>query len=146
MWGKERNLSISGFEDNHVAATDEVSATVELAIVCDLDFVKLFKSYQEIVKYWEIYYWDVAMKFKSLPSSDVSIHVTGLVLVLDYESQPFIEMARSPNGSVSMRTVLLPFSKWISENTNNFPKFDLAMLVTNTAINDGYAGIAYDLG
>ncbi len=55
---------------------------VELVIVVDKDFGDKFnQDYYAVVDYLTIYFWDVNMRYKTLPSVDVSFRVNGLLIM-----------------------------------------------------------------
>lgn len=82
----DRNFSSSK------ASTRQASgpAIIEVVIVVDKEFGDLFSSnYQRIVDYLTVYFWDLNIRYKTLPSVDISFRVNGL-LIMDVCMPPFV--------------------------------------------------------
>lgn len=57
-------------------------ANIEIVIVVDKEFGDLFShNYQRIVDYLTVYFWDVNIRYKTLPSLDISFRVNGLLIM-----------------------------------------------------------------
>lgn len=73
---------INGKSKRSADLKDMASATVKVAIVCDLDFGKLFKhDRQKILDYWTVYFWDISLRFKTLPSVDISFRINSVTVI-----------------------------------------------------------------
>jgi len=57
-------------------------------------------------------------------------------------AQPFIEEARASDGRADLGRILGGFSFWVYEQLNVLPKFDMAIAITNTAL-EWWGGVAY---
>jgi len=50
--------------------------------VCDKEFGDIFgQNNQKILNYFTVYMWDVNMRYKSLPSDNISFRINGIVLI-----------------------------------------------------------------
>lgn len=74
------------YEANYTAyladAGEPVIATVEVAIVCDKEFADKFNhDERKIQDYFTAWFWDVTMRFRTLPSSSISFRITSLTVI-----------------------------------------------------------------
>lgn len=116
---------------------------VEVLVVCDKEFSDIFnQDRNKIVDYLTMYFWDVNVRYRTLPSVDISFRVTGVVLISSKSQQSFIEQARDSNGQAGLGNILNNFRSWVYANSAGLPKFDLAIAITNTNV-DSRGGVAY---
>jgi len=74
-----RNISSNG---TMMSAAESVDAVVEMVIVCDKEFGDIFgHNNQKILEYLTVYMWDVNMRYKTLPSVNLSFRITGIVVI-----------------------------------------------------------------
>ncbi|ODN06442.1 Venom metalloproteinase 3 [Orchesella cincta] len=136
-----RKLTISEQRQTNPALA--VDAIVELLVVCDKEFGDVFQHDRaKILEYFTVYFWDVNLRYKTLPSNNISFRVTGIVVISTPSGQPFIEEARAPDGKAEFGRILDRFSPWVYQQINSVPKFDMAVAITNTALEWG-GGLAY---
>ncbi|CAL8143695.1 unnamed protein product [Orchesella dallaii] len=120
-----------------------VDAVVELLVVCDKEFGDVFQHNRvRILDYLTVYFWDVNLRYKTLPSNNISFRVTGVVVIATPGGQPFIEEARGTDGRAEFGRILERFSYWVYSQMSSVPKFDMAVAITNTALEWG-GGLAY---
>ncbi|ODN06445.1 A disintegrin and metalloproteinase with thrombospondin motifs 17 [Orchesella cincta] len=152
---------------NEERQEEAVNAVVEVVIICDKEFGDAFQHDRvKILDYLTVYFWDINLRFKTLPSSNISFRVTGVVIIsvlvlflhsmrfdcnnwhqeLYYlqtpSAQPFIEEARGPDGKADYGRILGGFSYWVYDQMSLIPKFDMAISITNTEM-EWYGGMAY---
>ncbi|XP_035711815.1 uncharacterized protein LOC118437124 [Folsomia candida] len=135
----DRNFSSSK------ASTRQASgpAIIEAVIVVDKDFGDLFShNYQRIVDYLTVYFWDVNMRFKTLPSADISIRVNGLLIMESPQAQPFIENARASDGRTELGRILTLYKSWVYEQRGWLVKHDVAPLMTASRA-EWFGGLAH---
>jgi len=61
---------------------EAVDAVVEMVIVCDKEFGDVFgHDNQKILEYLTVYMWDVNMRYKTLPSVNLSFRITGIIII-----------------------------------------------------------------
>lgn len=86
-----------------------VNAIVEVAIVCDKEFGTLFQhNRQKIIDYFSVYFWDISMRFKTLPSSNISFRITSVVMIAVrktmnysfYDLHPFTQFSEPVSASI----------------------------------------------
>jgi len=74
-----RNISSNG---SNLRADESVDAVVETVIVCDKEFGDVFgHNNQKILEYLTVYMWDVNMRYKTLPSVNISFRITGIIVI-----------------------------------------------------------------
>jgi len=53
-----------------------------MVIVCDKEFGDIFgHNNQRILEYFTVYMWDVNMRYKTLPSNNISFRINGIVVI-----------------------------------------------------------------
>ncbi|XP_021953584.1 uncharacterized protein LOC110850459 [Folsomia candida] len=121
-------------------------ANIEIVIVVDKEFGDLFShNYQRIVDYLTVYFWDVNIRYKTLPSLDISFRVNGLLIMESTQAQPFIEKARASDGRAEFGRILGLYMNWIYEQRGWLVRHDLAPLITATRLEWG-GGLAWGSG
>ncbi|ODM87998.1 Venom metalloproteinase antarease-like [Orchesella cincta] len=119
----------------NAAANDAVA---EILVVCDKEFGDVFQHDRvKILDYLTVYFWDVNLRYKTLPSINLTFRVTGVVVISTPSGQPFIEEARAPDGRAEFGRILNRFSYWVYQQMSVVPKFDMAVAITNTALEWG---------
>jgi len=70
------------FRNVPAAQASSVKNIVELVIVCDKELSELF-NYDEkkLLDYYTIALWDINLRYKTLPSVDISIRLNGIVVI-----------------------------------------------------------------
>ncbi|ODM87991.1 Venom metalloproteinase 3, partial [Orchesella cincta] len=122
------------------AANDAVA---EILVVCDKEFGDIFQHDRvKILDYLTVYFWDINLRYKTLPNINLSFRVTGVVVISTPSGQPFIEEARAPDGRAEFGRILDRFKYWVYQQMSVVPKFDMAVAITNTALEWG-GGLAY---
>ncbi|CAL8143682.1 unnamed protein product [Orchesella dallaii] len=120
-----------------------VNAVVEVVLVLDKEFGDIFHhDRRRILDYFTVYFWDVNLRYKTLPSNNVSFRITGIVIISTPSGQPFIEEARASDGRAEFNRILKRFSYWVYKEMSSFPKFDMAVAITNTRLEWG-GGLAH---
>ncbi|ODN06444.1 A disintegrin and metalloproteinase with thrombospondin motifs 13 [Orchesella cincta] len=133
-----RNLTMPTTRDG-----GRVNAVVEVVVVCDKEWGDVFQhDRKKILDYWTLYFWDINLRFKTLPSNSISFRVNGIVVISSPSGQPFIEEARASDGRAEFNRILDRFASWIYGQMSTVPKFDMAIAVTNTRLEWG-GGLAY---
>lgn len=113
---------------------------METLIVCDEEWSALFNyDRQKIIDYWTVYFWDINLRFSTL-AFRTSFVITGVIFSRTKNDQPFIENARGPDGRASYQRIHENFRKWSFQEHNSLPKFDIALVVTNTAMEENNEG------
>lgn len=85
------------------------------------------------------------MRLKSLPSLDISIHVTSVTVFSSSYEEKFITELRDKDGKVDRSKMMAAFGKWVF-NQGSLNKFDVAVLVLRKGLKDYATGIAYQAG
>ncbi|ODN06439.1 Venom metalloproteinase 3 [Orchesella cincta] len=120
-----------------------VNAVVEVVLVLDKEFGDIFQhDRRRILDYFTVYFWDINLRYKTLPSNSVSFRITGIIVISSPSGQPFIEEARASDGRAEFGRILERFSFWVYKQMSSFPKFDMAVAITNTRLEWG-GGLAY---
>jgi len=56
--------------------------TVELVVVADYELSQVFDgNYERILEYYIPFMWDINMKYKTLPSTRISLQLNGIVVI-----------------------------------------------------------------
>ncbi|ODM87830.1 Venom metalloproteinase 3 [Orchesella cincta] len=107
-------------------------------MVCDKEFGDVFQHDRvKILDYLTVYFWDINLRYKTLPSINLSFRVTGVVVISTLSGQPFIEESRAPDGRAEFGRILDRFKYWVYQQMSVVPKFDMAVAITNTALEWG---------
>lgn len=107
---------------------------VEVAVVCDLECSSLFIEHgRNIEDYVKNLFRHIHWRFETdVPALRFSFRVTSIA-VLDTEI-PQVYLNHQSNTTCANQdfcpNILIYFSHWMYKNKNNFPEFDLALLLT----------------
>jgi len=65
-----------------MSTAQNVDAIVEMVIVCDKEFGDIFgHNNQRILEYLTVYMWHLNMRYKTLPSVNLSFRITGVIVI-----------------------------------------------------------------
>ncbi|ODM92024.1 Venom metalloproteinase 3, partial [Orchesella cincta] len=122
------------------------NAVVEILVVIDKELGDVFQQdRKKILDYLTVYFWDVNLRFSTLTSNNISVRITGVVVMESPDAQPFIEEARAADGRAEFGRILGLFKNWIYNQMGSLPKFDIAVVMTSTNLEWG-GGLAYGGG
>lgn len=75
-------VNLTNFVSSVRSSHGQGRLVVETLVVVDKEFADVFQhDRKQIIDYLTTYFWDVNMRFKTLPSVNLSFRVTGVMII-----------------------------------------------------------------